>query len=384
MLYCKRGLRALLLLEEGLCIEGCGFGSPGTRVGEIVFSTAMVGYTESLTDPSYRGQILVLTHPLVGNYGVPDPRIGVDGIPSNYESDRIQVEALVVAYETEPSHWTSISSLHDWLKREGVPGVSNVDTRMLVKRLREKGLMMAVVSVYREGEEPDKEELKELLRKSRRYDEIRFVDSVIPQKPLVHEPNRGCRATVVLVDCGVKYGILRELVKRGVKVVRVPCTHDPTRYIEEYSAIGAVVSNGPGNPHILTDVIENVKALVEYKMPTLGICLGHQLLAISVGASVFKLRYGHRGINKPVSDISTGRCYITTQNHSYAINESSLDGTGFRIRMVNTDDKTVEGLVHEKLQIVTVQFHPEASPGPLDTTWIFDYFLKRAERNGGS
>ncbi|MEM1620122.1 MAG: glutamine-hydrolyzing carbamoyl-phosphate synthase small subunit [Fervidicoccaceae archaeon] len=378
---CRHGLRSALLLEDGLFVEGCGFGFPGSRVGEIVFTTSMVGYPESLTDPSYRGQILVVTHPLVGNYGVPSRLMTLEGIPLNYESDRIQVEGLVVAYETEPSHWASECSLHEWLAREGVPGASHVDTRALVKRLREKGTMMAALSVYPENEEgPKSEELARLLERSKRYDDTRFVDQVTVKEPTLHEPKSGVRGLVVVVDCGVKYGILRELLSRRLAVLRIPCGDDPIKHVWEQGALGVVLGNGPGNPSLLSDVIKSARAVLEYGTPALGICLGHQLLAIASGASVYKLRYGHRGSNKPVQDLSDGRCYVTTQNHGYALDPRSLDGTGFKLSMVNVDDRTVEGLIHEKRPVVTVQFHPEASPGPRDTTWVFDLFLKLAQR----
>jgi len=219
---CRRKLRSVLLTEDGVILEGCGFGSPGIRVGELVFTTGMVGYPESLTDPSYKGQILIITHPLIGNYGVPDRNIKENGIPLHYESDKIQVEALVVAYETDPSHWASTMSLHQWLKSEGIPGVSNVDTRMLVEHIREKGTVMAVVAVYPENEEIDIEQLKKILERTERYDYKNLVDMVAPPKTILHVPDHGYDDTVVLIDCGVKYGIVRELLRRRIRVIRIP------------------------------------------------------------------------------------------------------------------------------------------------------------------
>ncbi len=377
---CKRGLRSVIVLENGLVVRGCGFGAPGIRVGEIVFTTNIVGYPESLTDPSYKGQILVYTHPLVGNYGVPSRKLDYLGIPLNYESDKIQVEAFVVAYETSPSHWASTCSLHEWLKEEGVPGVSGVDTRSLVKIIREKGVMMAVVAVYPENEEVDLDELLAKLESAPRYDDIDYASRVSPLEPVIHRVPGDGKGTLIITDCGIKYGILREILRRGYDVVRIPCHSDPVRYLEEYNAVGVVVSNGPGNPVLLKDVIENIRALIEYRTPLLGICLGHQLISLALGATTYKLKYGHRGPNKPVLDLSRHKCYITTQNHGYAINTNSLEDTGLRLWMINADDRTVEALIHEKLPVLTTQFHPEASPGPLDTTWVFDYFLKMVRK----
>ncbi len=380
---CRRGLRARLLLEDGFRLEGCGFGAEGVAVGEVVFTTNMVGYPEALTDPSFRGQMLVYTHPMVGNYGVPDPSITVHGIPAHYESDRIQVEGFIVAEETVPHHWASVKTLHEWLRESRVPGMSRVDTRALVKHLREKGVMMGVLAVYREDEEPpDWGELREVLEKSPRYDEVNYAALVSPEKPIVHEP-RGIpvRARLSMLDCGVKYGILRNLLSRGFSVTRFPCDTPPERLVDGFD--GVVLSNGPGNPERLERQVEIVRGLLEYRVPILAICLGNQLLALAHGARIFKLKYGHRGPNKPVVDLETGRCYISTQNHGYAVDASSLEGTGLRVWFINADDKTVEGLKSERLPIVSTQFHPEASPGPWDTTWVFDLYARLVEKHRG-
>ncbi len=379
---CPRGLRARLLLEDGTRVEGCGFGATGTRVGEVVFTTNMVGYPEALTDPSFRGQVLVYTHPMVGNYGVPDPSIRVHGIPAHYESDRVQVEGFIVTEETVPHHWASVKTLHEWLREENVPGMSRVDTRALVKKLREQGVMMGVLSVYPEGEEPEWEELREVLEKSPRYDEQSFVDQVSPRAPITHRPEGiPVRHRVSMLDCGVKYGILRNLVSRGFEVTRFPCNTPPEKLVDGFE--GVVLSNGPGNPALLEEQVEIVKGLLEYRVPILAICLGNQLLALAHGARIFKLKYGHRGPNKPVVDVETGRCYITTQNHGYAVDIESLRGTGLRLWFINPDDKTLEGFRHERLPIVSTQFHPEASPGPWDTRWVFDLYSKVIERSAG-
>jgi carbamoyl-phosphate synthase small subunit len=240
----------------------------------------------------------------------------------------------------------------------------------VVRRLREVGVMKGLVHVWREGE-PDLEELRLILMGAPDYDEVPFAYQVSPREPVVHG-NGG--PTVAVLDCGVKYGIIRELLNRGFRVIRYPCTSRPHELLEE--AQGVVLSNGPGNPDVLEDVVTNVNQLMEYRVPILGICLGHQLVGLASGARVIKLKYGHRGANKPVKDLETSRCYVTTQNHGYALDPESIKGTGFRLWFVNPDDGTVEGLIHEKDPVLTVQFHPEASPGPWDTTWIFDKFLK--------
>lgn len=375
---CRRGLRAVLVLEDGLVFEGCGFGSEGLRVGEVVFTTSMVGYPESITDPSYMGQILVITHPLVGNYGVARKDLHVEGHPDlveHFESPRPVIEGLAVFEETEPSHWSSEDSLHGWLRRSGVPGISRIDTRALVKRLRESGVMMGLISVWGDGEGREYGELLEILRRSPRYDEIPYAYRASPGHVIEH-PGRGPSAAVL--DCGVKLGILRELVKRGFRVLRYPCTSLPERIVEE--ADGVIVSNGPGNPRILEDLVERVRNVLEYDKPVLGICLGHQIISMALGGDVYKLRYGHRGANKPVIDLTSGKGYISTHNHGYAVSRESLEQAGLRLWFVNADDNTVEGVRHERKPIMGVQFHPEAGPGPYDLTWIFDLFKKTVEK----
>ncbi len=381
-LGCRRGLKAKLVLEDGTVYHGAGFGAPGIVVGEVVFTTGMVGYPESLTDPSYKGQILTITHPLVGNYGVPSKELCEYGLPAHFESDRIQIEGLIVAEETDPNHWASRMSLHEWLASEGIPGISRVDTRALVKKIREKGVMMGILAVYHPSDEPSDEELLSKLNKSTRYDEQLFVDKVSPKEPITHEPPHPNGKTIALIDCGVKYGIVRELLRRGFRVVRVPYSYSCDQ-IMKLEPSGILVSNGPGNPVYLKDTIKAVRGLIEYGLPVLGICLGHQLISLALGAEIFKLKYGHRGQNKPCVDlVVTGKCYVTSQNHGYAVKEESIPETGLRLWFRNADDKTVEGLIGGN--VLSVQFHPEASPGPYDTTWIFDLFAKRVMRNGVS
>ena len=363
-------MRAYLLLEDGTIFEGRGFGAEGIAFGEVVFTTAMVGYPESLTDPSYRGQILVMTYPLIGNYGVPAKEIRENGIPLHYESDKIQVEGFVISRLTRPSHWASEMSLDGWLRREGVPGIEGVDTRALVKRIRERGVMMGALVVGDHGED-----VGDVLERVRRlsYDGVNFVEKVTPGETIIHEPKRADK-TVVLVDCGVKYGILRELLRRNFRVVRIPYTHDPVRALEEFNADAVFLSNGPGNPALLKNLVEKARALIEYGIPTMGVCLGSQILALADGAEIYKLKYGHRGTNKPVKDLKTGKAFVTTQNHGYAVKAESLNE--FEVWMINLDDKSVEGIYHPKKPIIATQFHPEASPGSLDSTWVFDLFEK--------
>ena len=357
-----------MILEDGSVYRGTWFGSQNEALGEVVFTTAMVGYPESLTDPSYRGQILIFTNPLIGNYNVPDERIKEFGIPVHFESSRIQVGGVVISKMMRGRHHASAKTLEEWLASEGVPGIEGVDTRALVKKIRDRGVMMgAIVSELDELEE------KVEGMKKKRYDIMDFINDVSPKEVLVHKhPIESGR--VILVDCGVKYGILRELMRRRLSIVRIPCSWDPVEIYEEYDAKGIVLSNGPGNPEILKRVTKHVRALVEYGIPTLGICLGNHLLAIADGAEIYKLKYGHRGINKPVKDLATQRVFVTSQNHGYAIRGETLNE--FRVGMINVDDGTVEGIYHPKKPIIGVQYHPEGSPGPLDSTWIFDRFVK--------
>ncbi len=357
LLALEEGPLAALALEDGTVVWGRGFGSPGTRVGEVVFTTAMNGYTESLTDPSYRGQILTITHPLVGNYGV----------PPDFESKRIQVEGLVISKLTEPSHPRSEKSLHEWLKEEGVPGIEGVDTRALVKRIRNFGVMAGALSV---SEDPSKIDVEALLKAARGFD----YESADFLRPSLGPATLGMGGYhVVVVDFGLKGGIVRELVARGFRVTVVPWNWG-LKGILSFSPDGVVLGNGPGNPAAVREGVELARGLLEEGLPTLGICLGHQFVALALGARVEKMKFGHRGINKPVRDLASGRLSITTHNHGYAVDPSSLQGTGLRPRFVDVDDGTVEGMEHEKLPLLTTQFHPEGSPGPRDASYVFDEF----------
>nr|WP_229657679.1 glutamine-hydrolyzing carbamoyl-phosphate synthase small subunit [Thermocladium modestius] len=347
-------------MEDGTVLMGCGFGAEGTRIGEVVFTTAMSGYVETLTDPSYKGQILVFSHPLIGNYGVPEP-LREDGVLLNMESDHVQVEGVVVAEETIPSKWNSKESLHEWLSDEGVPAISGIDTRMLIKKLRENGSMMGIIS----SNGDDKPSL------DWRYDEVDFTDAVSPHSIIVH--GRG-ENRLAVVDCGVKHGILRELVGRGFTVVRVPCK-SPVDEILALEPQGVIFSNGPGNPNLLPGLAKTFRYIAEEKLPILGICLGHQVAALAMGGRVRKMKFGHRAVNKPVVEARTGSCFVTTHNHGYGMYDDDVP-PNMKVWFRNPDDGVVEGLIHEELPIFTTQFHPEARAGPRDASWIFDKFAK--------
>jgi len=371
----SRVYNAALLLEDGTLFLGRGFGYPTQRVGEVVFTTGMVGYTESITDPSYRGQILTFTYPLIGNYGVPSyDDADEHNIPLNFESDRPQVSGVVVSEVCRaPSHWRSKRSLDEWLYEEGVPGIEGVDTRELTKRLRVHGVMMGVISVSED--EVDVEDMRRRLARAERYGEQDFVSLVSIKETKIYGDGA---ESVVLIDCGVKYSIIRELLRRRLKVIRVPYDTSASEILE-YNPKGILVSNGPGNPKICAKTIETVRSLIDEGIPMLGICLGVQIIALSLGGDTYKLKYGHRGQNKPCLDLKTGRNYITSQNHGYAVDPNSLKGSGLEVWMINADDKTVEGVYHESKPLLAVQYHPEASPGPYDTTFIFDLFAEMME-----
>ena len=371
----SKNKKAVLLLEDGAFFIGHGFGVARKVSGEVVFSTSMVGYPEALTDPSYRGQILTLTYPLVGNYGVPPYRINL-GIPLYFESDHIQVQGLVI-HELcrEPYHWASTRTLDRWLMDEGVPGIYGVDTRRLAKKLRTRGVMLGILQVCEAEEEPN---LDVLLNEAKNIPDPNLTDLV--KEVTVKEPVRykvDGRNTVVLIDCGVKNSILRGLLKRGINVVRVPYDFSG-KEILEYKPNGVVLSNGPGNPKKCADTIECVKELTE-EVPVMGICLGNQILALALGGNTYKMKFGHRSQNQPALDLKTNRCYITTQNHGYAVEMGSLKETPLEAWFINANDKTIEGLKHKSKPVFAVQWHPEASPGPYDTEFLFDEFLKMME-----
>ncbi|HUS81741.1 MAG TPA: glutamine-hydrolyzing carbamoyl-phosphate synthase small subunit [Dehalococcoidia bacterium] len=352
--------KAFLVLEDGSTYEGEAFGADTGAGGEVVFDTAMAGYQEALTDPSFAGQILVMTYPLVGNYGI--NRFDV-------ESNRIHVNGLVVREHCDiPSHWQSEMTLHEYLSRNGIPGLSGVDTRALTRRLRISGVMMGLIT---RGEDPD--EALAHLRETPRYGETDFVRQV--STDCTYEwPDSSTVAKhhIVLIDLGVKYNIMRLLSQKGAHVTVVPYRTSA----EDVLALrpdGVVLSPGPGDPVHLGHVVETVKGLAG-RIPMLGICIGHQALATAFGASNFKMKFGHHGANHPVRDLATGRVHITAQNHGYAVDPDGLRD-GMEVSLVNLNDDTVEGLRHDALAIMSIQYHSEASPGPLDNTYFFDRFL---------
>ena len=352
---------ATLVLSDGTEFRGYSFGYEQPVAGEVVFNTAMMGYPESLTDPSYAGQLVVLTYPLVGNYGVPPFTIESNGIATYMESDRIHASAIIVAdYSEQHSHWNAKESLAEWIKREHVPGITGVDTRELTKILREHGVMMG--KIFFDNDSPNISETN--------YDGVNFVDRVSCKEIIRY--NEGAGKKVVLVDCGVKNNIIRCLVSRGVEVVRVPWNYDYTGM--EFD--GLFLSNGPGNPNMCEDAVRIIqKQMSMSRKPICGICMGNQLLAKAGGANIFKLRYGHRSHNQPVRRKDTNQCFVTSQNHGYAVDTRTL-GADWEELFVNMNDGSNEGICHKTNPWFSSQFHPEACSGPVDTEFIFDKFVE--------
>ena len=350
-----------LVLEDGTKFHGKSFGYDQPVAGEVVFNTAMMGYPESLTDPSYAGQLMTLTYPLVGNYGVPPFTLEQNGMATFMESDKIYASAIIVAdYSEKYSHWNAVESLADWLKREHVPGITGIDTRQLTKVLREHGVMMGKIIF---DDEPDNIPTAE-------YEGVNWVDRVSCKDIIRY--NEGAGKKVVLVDCGVKNNIIRCLVNRGVEVIRVPWNYDYTSM--EFD--GLFLGNGPGDPDMCEDAVNVIrKQMSMSRKPICGICMGNQLLAKAGGATIYKLKYGHRSHNQPVRAVGTNRCYVTSQNHGYAVDAKTL-GSEWRELFVNMNDGSNEGVAHKENPWFTSQFHPEACSGPIDTEFMFDRFIQ--------
>ena len=350
-----------LVLSDGTKFQGKSFGYDAPVAGEVVFNTAMMGYPESLTDPSYAGQLLTMTFPLVGNYGVPPFTIEKNGIPTFMESDRIYASAIIVSdYTEEYSHWNGVESLASWLKREHVPGITGIDTRELTKVLREHGVMMGKILF---DDEPDNIPEAD-------YEGVNFVD-LVSTKEIIHY-NEGAGKKAILVDCGVKANIIRSLINRGVEVIRVPWNYDYTGM--QYD--GLFLANGPGDPDVCNDAVEVIRKQMNMsKKPICGVCMGNQLLSKAAGATIYKLKYGHRGHNQPVRMVGTEKCYITSQNHGYAVDATTL-GTDWKELFVNMNDGSNEGICHKENPWFTSQFHPEACSGPVDTDFMFDKFVE--------
>ena len=357
-----------LIFDDGTVIDGEGFGYSTTTFGEIVFNTGMVGYTEALTDPSYNGQLLTLTYPLVGNYGVPDlAAVDADGISKYFESSKIQIRGLVIhELSLTASHWNLSMTLDEWMYNEKIPGISGIDTRALTMKLRNSGVMMAALVVS--DSEIDVEEIKKQLKSATHYDSEQFMDVVSTKSEKIYGDDE---QTVVVIDTGAKNAILRNIREIGYKAILVPWNTSYEK-IMSYNPKGVVLSSGPGDPQKCPDTITAAKKLIENNVPTLGICLGAQIIGIAGNTDTYKLKYGHRGQNKPCINLDNNQVYVTSQNHGYGITPESLEKSDFDLWFKNADDKTVEGIKHKKQNCVAVQFHPEAAPGPNDCKFIFE------------
>ena len=351
-----------LVLQDGTKFHGKSFGYDAPVAGEVVFNTAMMGYPESLTDPSYAGQLVTLTFPLVGNYGVPPFTFGAEGLPTFMESEHIHASAIIVSdYSEQYSHWNANESLAEWLKREQVPGITGIDTRELTKVLREHGVMMGQIIF-----DDDPTNIPQA-----QYEGVNFVDRVSCKEIIRY--NEGAGKRVVLVDCGVKANIIRNLIERGLEVVRVPWNYDYTGM--EFD--GLFLGNGPGDPDLCQDAVNILRQQMnKSRKPICGICMGNQLMAKAGGANIYKLKYGHRSHNQPVRMVGTDKCYITSQNHGYAVDASTLDKDWSEL-FVNMNDGSNEGVRHNTNPWFTSQFHPEACSGPVDTLFMFDLFVEK-------
>jgi len=352
---------ARLVLENGKEFSGQSFGFPQSVAGEVVFNTAMTGYPESLTDPSYKGQVLVSTFPLIGNYGVPKSEIE-NGLLKHFESDKIHISGLVISdYSFEYSHWNAQESLGRWLTENKVPAIFGIDTRALTKILREYGSMLGKIVV-------DDQDVEW-------YDPN--VDNLVNLVSIKEKKTYGNgKYKIMLVDCGVKYNIIRSLLRYDTTVIRVPWNYDYSN--DDYD--GLFISNGPGDPAICKPAIEQIGNAIEKDVPTFGICLGSQLLGIASGAETYKLKYGHRSHNQPVIEYGTDRCFITSQNHGYAVDHEKLNDDWLPY-FLNLNDNTCEGIKHKSKPVFATQFHPEASGGPTDTAFLFEEFIEMVKMN---
>jgi carbamoyl-phosphate synthase small subunit len=402
---------AKLILEDGSVFHGEAFGSPTSAAGEVIFNTGMVGYPESFTDPSYEGQILILTYPLIGNYGVPDPENNLDILKTDFESERVHIAGLVVSeYSRDFSHWSSHSNLDAWLKANHIPAITGLDTRLLTQKLRERGSMLGKIVVLEKdlpfydpnlenlvarvaSKKPVEYGVESLAEKSRSASKSSF-DSTQDEVTAPHGESFGdaqdkLRRTmrqstsrlfgqasgkkrVLLIDCGCKYNIVRSLLRRNVSVRTVPWDWDISK--EQYD--GIVISNGPGDPKTVATTVRTVREAYQQDKPMFGICLGSQIMALAAGADTYKLKYGHHSQNQPCVLVGSKRCFITSQNHGYAVDERSLP-PDWEPWFFNANDGSNEGIRHRTKPFSAVQFHPEASPGPLDTGFLFDEFVEK-------
>jgi len=369
-------LNAMIILEDGSTYRGTGFGYPKTVGGEFVFNTGMVGYTETLTDPSYRGQILCLTFPLIGNYGVPS-KSTMDGygLPKYFESDNIQVSGLIVhELSNVANHRECEKTLDQWLYDEKIPGISGIDTRDLTKKIRIKGVMNGALSVSEK--QINTKALLDTVKKTK-YEGFNFMSQVSVDKTV--EYGDSSLEPIVLIDTGTKYSIIRNVLRMGYRVIRVPWDVSFSDIIS-HKPKGIIISNGPGDPKVCNITIDTALKLFDSSLPMLGICLGNQIIALAAGGDTYKLKFGHRGQNKGCTDINTNQTFITSQNHGYGVKSNTLDKTGFKAWYINSDDNTIEGIKHKSKPIIAVQFHPEASPGPYDCMHIFNSFKDLIEQ----
>ncbi len=354
---------AQLILSDGTSFPGESFGAVVDTDGEVVFNTGMAGYPESMTDPSYRGQILTFTYPLIGNYGVPSEKKNQWGFAANLESEAIHVRGIVVSQVSEiHSHFASSSSLHNWMEHHGIPGITGIDTRALTKKLREHGVMLG--RIVQSDDETEPGEISD-------PNETNLVAEVSIKELQTYEPEGEVRATVAAFDCGMKNNILRSFLKRGIRVHRLPWNYDLAGSNLQYD--GVFVSNGPGDPKMCKETINQIKTSLSNDVPTFGICLGNQLLALAIGGDTYKLKYGHRSCNQPCLELkdgeATGRCLITSQNHGFSVSEELPDD--WEVLFRNANDGTVEGVRHKSGRHFSAQFHPEATPGPEDANYLF-------------
>ena len=355
-----------LVFQDGSVHEGVSFGAEADGLGEVVFNTSMTGYQEVLTDPSYAGQLVTLTYPLVGNYGIN---------PEDFESDRIQVGGLIVRENCElPSHGRSDLTLHEFLAGQGIPGIAEVDTRSITRQIRSQGVMLGIIT------NGDPDVALRQLQDSPPYGHRDYVATVTTpdgynwdgdNEDLIEAKHR-----ILVTDCGLKYNILRQLRRRGCRVTVVPAS-TPAEELLAMEPSGVLFSPGPGDPKLLEYVVDNTRKVLG-QVPVMGICLGHQIIARALGADTFKLKFGHRGGNHPVKDLGDGRVYITAQNHGYAVSPDNLP-SGLEVSHINLNDQTVEGFRHKSLPLFTIQYHSEASPGPRDNEYLFDQFIDMVE-----
>lgn len=372
---------ATLVLSDGTRFTGESFGAKKDSDGEVVFTTGMAGYPESLTDPSFRGQILTFTYPLIGNYGVPSEEKNAWGFSKNFESESIHVRGVVVAEASSiASHHAAVSTFDRWLEHHGIPGITGVDTRALTKKLREHGVMLGRIVQDDAAKDCDVEDPNLL----------NLVGEVSIAEPITYEPEQASDPTLTIIayDCGMKRNILRSFLKRGIRVVRVPWDFDLSGYGDPYD--GVFISNGPGDPKQCKKTIKAIQVAIGKDIPTFGICLGNQLMALAVGGDTYKLKYGHRGTNQPCIEVAcsadaegtcspSSRCIITSQNHGFAVKEELPEGWSVWYR--NANDGTVEGIRHASGRFFSVQFHPEATPGPEDANFLFDMFIALMRRS---